>query len=70
MKCSRRMSSRIHLGEVSKCRRIFKAIRMRLSVGTKHFCKMTWKQENLFSAVSSLPSVIGTCILIIFKLKK
>lgn len=56
VKCSRRTSSQIHLDEVSKCRRIFKATRTRLSAGTKHFRKMMWKQENLFSVVWSLPS--------------
>lgn len=34
---------------------IFQAIRTQLSVGTKHFCKMTWKQEDLFSVALRLP---------------
>lgn len=56
VKCSRRTSSQIHLDEVGKCRRIFKATRRRLSAGTKHFRKMMWKRENSFSVVWSLLS--------------
>lgn len=48
----KKSKSQIHLNGVSKRR---KCSESSILGGTKHFCKVMWKQEDLFSVVSSLP---------------
>lgn len=56
VKCSgRRVRVRSTWVKLGRAGSILKAIRTQLSEGAKHFCKMTWKQKDLFSAVLSLP---------------